>query len=644
MNFVSQVLEGRISNYQIEKRYFHQLGHEVWIQLSVSLVKNLQGQPRYFIAQIQDISSRKLTEKRLSNTAQWLETVLNSIGDGVISTDTEGHITFLNPAAEKLTGWSLKQAVGKDFAEIFQLVDGATRKIIENPVKLVLNTGEVFHLPPNTLLINKNGREIFIEDSVAPVINHGGVIPLNNSQRNLRGTVIVFKDVTERHVVARKLYRKAYYDSLTNLPNRDWFMERLTDAVERVKRNSNYLFAVLLLDLDRFKTINDTLGHLTGDQLLVAVAERLTQAVRSFDTVSRLGGDEFAILLESLQNSAEACKVARRIIEQLSAPIVIYGKEISTNCSVGIVLGSTQSQNIEELLRNADIAMYRAKEKGRGRYEVFDTEMYRQIVAYSQLENELRLAIAENQLTVYYQPIISLPTQKIVSFEALVRWLHPTRGLISPAEFIPIAEDTGLITQIDLWVLREACRQLKVWQQKNSYSASLVISVNLSSRHFTQADCVRRIKAILDEVDIEPSYIRLEITETTLIKNTSSAVKILAELKALGFTLSLDDFGTGYSSLCYLQQFPLDVLKIDRCFISQLHHNCKNATLAKAMIDIAHQLDLKVVAEGVETVAELAFLSQHSCDSIQGYLYSPPLATTELKEFKLKKQLLNIST
>lgn len=386
----------------------------------------------------------------------------------------------------------------------------------------------------------------------------------------------------------------------------------------------------MFLDLDRFKTINDTLGHPVGDRLLVAVAARLSKSVRSFDTVARLGGDEFAILLESLQQPHESCKVAKRIVKQLSVPFMIDGNEIITSASIGIVLNSHENQQVNDLIRDADIAMYQAKEKGKGCYEVFDTEMRQQIMEYSQLENELRIAIAENQLVVYYQPIISLTEKETTGFEALVRWLHPEKGLISPAKFIPIAEETGLIIDIDLWVLQEACQQLKIWQEQRIYSSSLTVSVNLSSKHFVQPDCVQKIEEILEKVNIEPNCIKLEITESILIENAPSAAKIISELRGLEIAVSLDDFGTGYSSLSYLQKFPLDVLKIDRCFVRNLHQNPKNATIAKALIEIAHQLNLKVVAEGVETQEELAFLSQYNCDTVQGYFFSLPVATTEL--------------
>ena len=572
-------------------------------------------------------------EQQLKKNVDWLKTVLTSMGDGVITSDSQGDVTFLNPAAETITSFSYKEVLGKSATEVFVLTDAKTRTVLENPLDKAIETKNTFQLPKDALLIKGDGTEIYVSGSISPIINCKDAFCTDNPDRNASGTVMIFQDVTEKKLAAQNLHRKAYYDSLTNLPNRDWFTERLTDAVERVKRNPDYHFAVLYLDLDNFKKVNDCLGHLVGDLLLVAVARRLSQVFRSFDTVARLGGDEFAIILESLQNPQQSCKVAKRVIKSLSDPFIIEGNTISAGCSIGIV-ANTAGYKIDELIRNADIAMYRAKAKGGG-YEVFDSEMHQQVVGAFQLENELQTAIAKNQLTVYYQPIVALPTKEIAGFEALVRWNHPQKGLVLPAEFIPIAEETGLITQIDLWVLQQACQQLAIWQETERYSSDITVSINFSSRHFIRPDLVDKVAAILAETKVKPSRIKLEITETTLIDNTVSAVNILAKLKALGVSLSLDDFGTGYSSLSYLQQFPLDVLKIDRCFIRQLDCNSKNATITKALIEIAHQLKLKVIAEGVETEEELAFLSQNSCDSIQGYFFSPPLCITELENLAI---------
>ena len=575
--------------------------------------------------------------QQLKQNAQWLTTVLNSISDGVIATDDRGYITFLNPAAEKLIGCSFKQVLSKPYVEFFKLTSGNVGESLPDYVAETLKTKTQYHLQKNTLLTKNDGKKIYVNGTIAPINSQDlPKIYSSDCQHNPIGTVIIFQDITDKTIAVQNLHRKAFYDSLTNLPNRDWYNERLTDAVERVRRNPKYIFAVLLLDLDRFKTINDTLGHTVGDNLLIATAKRLNSAVRRFDTVSRMGGDEFAILLEDLNSPRESCKVAQRIIDRLASPFIIDGHEINIQCSIGIVLSSDCHLQNDDFIRDADIAMYNAKAEG-GCYKIFNTEMRLQIVEANELENELRIAIAEKQLSVYYQPILALPSQEIVGFEALVRWIHPEKGLIFPGKFIPLAEETGLIIEIDLWVLETACYQSKIWSQQGIYPAGSTISVNLSSRHFTKPDCITRIQNILRKTQTSPQKIKLEITETILIETTASTTKMLAELRALGFGLSLDDFGTGYSSLSYLQQFPLDVLKIDRSFVSNVHQNPKNATIAKATIDIAHQLDLTVVAEGVETAAELEFLLDNQCDRVQGYLFSPPLSLSDLKKLKIEK-------
>ena len=573
-------------------------------------------------------------EQQLKKNVRWLQTVLNSISDGVIAADRQGDITFLNPAAETLTCLSFQQVLGKKASEVFVLTDAQSRHPLDNPLDRVLKTKDIFQLPADTLLVKEDGEEVYISGSVSPIVNYRDVLEEKEFHEDLAGTVMIFQDVTEKKAAVENLHHRAFYDSLTNIPNRDWFTERLNDAVERVDRNPDCLFAVLFLDLDDFKKINDSLGHPVGDRLLIAVARRLERSLRSCDTVARLGGDEFGIILESLDSVSESCRVARRIQQELAKPFVIDRNTISTNCSIGLVTSSIKT-SIDNFIRNADIAMYRAKEKGKGCYEIFDETMHEEVMTSFRLENELLVAISQNQLVVHYQPIISLLSQEISGFEALVRWNHPTKGLLYPDEFITVAEETGIITKVDLWVLRQVCKQLAVWQQRGTYSPAVTVSVNLSSRHFVRSDFVDRVTEIITDMKIEASRIKLEITETTLIENTIGAKNLFSRLKELGFTLSLDDFGTGYSSLSYLQQFPLDVLKIDRCFVRELHRNSKNATITKALIEIAHQLGLTVIAEGVETEAELSFLSQNYCDNIQGYYFSPPLAIQDLEQFEL---------
>lgn len=551
-------------------------------------------------------------DKQVRKSQKWLSTVLDSIGDGVITTDLDSQITSLNAAAESILGWTLQQAQGKKLIEVFKLIDEASRQPISSSIESTLNSGESFHLSKNTLLVNKDGREIPIENTITPI----------EDNQNCLGLVIVFRDVSEQKIFAQKLHRQAYYDSLTHLANRVWFGERLTDAVERVKRNPDYLFGVLLLDLDRFKVVNDSLGHLTGDRLLAAVASRLVTSVRPNDTVARLGGDEFAILLESLQGESEALKVACRIHQQLNIPFNIEGREIFTGTSIGIVLSSIGYQRNEEIMRDADMAMYRAKAKGRNCYEIFDPITRNKILAASQLESELRGAIERNELTIYYQPIVSLVTQNIVGFEALVRWHHPQRGSVSPAEFIPIAEESGLIFSIDWWVLEQACYQMKAWQTSQQVSLTASISVNLSSKLFLQSDLIARIKEIIKVTGLPPHNLRLEITETVMMIDPDLAATFLVELREFGINVSLDDFGTGYSSLSYLHRFPVSLIKIDRSFISKIDCESESLEIVRAIVDLGKNLGLDVVAEGIETLNQLSLLQNLECQYGQGFLFS----------------------
>lgn len=559
-------------------------------------------------------------ERQLKENAQWLATVLRSIGDGVISNDRDGKVNFINPIAENLTGWSVKDAIGRHFSEVLELIDEETRSRYESPVVSAMATKNIVQLRDHILLVRKDRSEIPIADSAAPTIDGKG---------RVTGGVMVFRDVTERKLAEQKLRRQAFYDSLTHLPNRTWFSERLLDAIAHVKRRPDYLFAVLFLDLDRFKVVNDSQGHTIGDKLLIAVATRLSNSVRSIDTVVRLGGDEFAILLENLQDLDHACEIAERIQQTLQEPIYLNGLEIFTSASIGIVLSSLEYQYAEDLLRDADIAMYRAKAQGKGRYEVFDSLMRDRVLALMEMESELRRAIERGMLTVHYQPIVSLKTEKTVGFEALVRWHHPKRGWISPAEFIPIAEETGLVILIDWWVLREACRQMKAWQAQ--YPSSYFVSVNLSCRQFLQPNLVQQIQSSLDEADLDSRCLKLEITESAIIENPESAAKTLSQLKAMGIGLSLDDFGTGYSSLSYLHRFPVDTIKIDRSFVNRIDREEDGLEIVRTIVTLAQNLGLDAIAEGIETQQQLNLLQEVCCKCGQGYLFSKPLVSPDVE-------------
>ena len=417
----------------------------------------------------------------------------------------------------------------------------------------------------------------------------------------------------------------AFHDALTGLPNRALFLNHLQLAAGRARRNDRHFFAVLFLDLDRFKNVNDSLGHGAGDQLLNAIARRLEQFSRPADTVARTGGDEFAILLDGLQEMGDAARFAERLQKELSMPFAVAGQEVYVTASVGIALGTAGYETPEHLLRDADIAMYRAKEKGKACYEVFDSVMHARAVALLRLENDLRRAIDRQEFRVFYQPIVALETRRIIGFEALVRWMHPERGFVAPDEFIPLAEETGLIADIDRFVLREACRQMVEWQKLSPANRPLTLSANLSSKELTQEGIVEQIKMVLVETDFDPRCLRLEITESAIMENVEASALMLAQLRDLGVRISIDDFGTGYSSLSYLHRFPVTTLKIDRSFIGRMSEDTENFEIVRTIMTLANNLGMDTVAEGVETERQLSQLRLLKCEYGQGYLFSRPV-------------------
>ncbi len=457
-------------------------------------------------------------------------------------------------------------------------------------------------------------------------------------------------EITQRMAAEAQLRHDAMHDALTGLSNRAVLLDHLDGCIERAKRNRDYKFALLFLDLDRFKVINDSLGHTVGDQLLVEIAQRLLACLRLTDTVarfdegavSRLGGDEFVVLLEDTRDATDASRVAQRIQTELSSPFHLAGKEVTTTASIGIAHSNTGYDFGEHMLRDADTAMYRAKAAGKARHQIFDEAMHTQAMVRLQVENDLRQAIDQGQLQLLYQPIVSLKTARTLGFEALIRWNHPDRGLVSPADFIPVAEETGLIIPIGQWVLREACWQLRSWREQLPSAEALSINVNISARQVSEGRLVEDVDRILRETGLPGTNLQLEITETVIMENPDSASEVLHQLKQLGIQVHMDDFGTGYSSLSYLHRFPLDVLKIDRAFVSNLGANVQYDAVVQAIVTLAHNLDMEVTAEGIETPEQLAQLRALDCDFGQGYLFSPPVTAAEaqatlVKEFALRQ-------
>jgi diguanylate cyclase (GGDEF)-like protein len=436
-------------------------------------------------------------------------------------------------------------------------------------------------------------------------------------------------EIERRERMEQQLIHEALHDALTGLPNRTLFMERLEKALQMNKRYEDYLFAILFIDLDRFKVINDSLGHHIGDRLLIEFASRLKAITRATDTSARLSGDEFVILLEPISALDDAIRTAQRIARELNIPLHINGREVFTNASIGIAMNSSEYNKGAELLRDADIAMYRAKEKGKGRYEVFNRVMYARAIERLHLENDLRQALDRQELLVYYQPILSANTGKLKGFEALLRWKHPLRGFVSPAEFIPIAEETGAIVEIGEWLLRSVCQQIALWQTQLSMTAPLQVSVNLSARQLKETQLSTTIDEILAQFNLKGENLQLELTESMLMDDVEEIIVILWKLREKGIQLSIDDFGTGYSSLSYLHRLPANYLKIDRSFVTDICSNNDSQKITEVIITLANSLNMKTIAEGVETRQQLQCLRLLNCDFIQGYLLSPPVPPSE---------------
>jgi len=556
---------------------------------------------------------RKLMEEELFEEKERAEVTLNSIGDAVVSTDISGNITFLNLVAERMTGWSVKEATGRPMSEVLRILDGDTRQIIANPMERAAERDQTARLPSNSTLRGRDGREIPIEDSVAPIHDRAGKVT---------GAVIVFHDVSAARAMAVKLAHSAEHDFLTGLPNRMLFSDRVGQAISAAPRHRNKV-AVLFLDLDGFKRINDSLGHSTGDKLLRSIAQRLVDCVRGSDTVCRQGGDEFIVLLSEVQHLEDAALTARRMLRAVAEAHTVEEHELHVTASIGVSVYPDDGNDAETLVKNADTAMYQAKEKGRRGYQFFKQSMNERAVERQLIEEGLRRALERNEFTLHYQPKVDLATGAIAGAEALIRWTHLTLGPVAPARFISVAEDSGLIADIGAWVMRESCRQVQAWIA-NGLPAT-AISVNVSAMEFRDESFLRGLFAMLDETCFDPRLLEIEVTESVLMKRADAAATVLQAVRRRGIRVALDDFGTGYSSLSYLRRFPVDALKIDQSFIRQISARGEDTAIVTAVIAMARSLNMRVVAEGVESQEELQFLRAHRCDEAQGYYFSPPV-------------------
>ena len=556
---------------------------------------------------------RKAMEEALFVEKERAQVTLNSIGDAVACTDISGNITFLNLVAEKMTGWSRQEAAGQPMADVFRILDATSHKTTPNRMEMAVGQDRTVHLPPNCTLTRRDGFEIPIENCVSPIHNREG---------EATGAVIVFRDVSAAQAMALQMTHLAHHDFLTGLPNRMLFNDRVTQAIALAQRHANKV-AVLFLDLDGFKHINDSLGHPIGDKLLQSIAKRLVDCVRGSDTVSRQGGDEFVVLLSEVAHPEDAAISARRMLQAVAEAHSIDQHDLHVDTSIGVSVYPDDGLDAETLIKNADTAMYQAKENGRQSYQFFKPAMNVRAVERQSIEESLRRALERQEFTLHYQPKINLRTGEITGAEALIRWTHPIRGPVPPGQFIPVAEDCGLIVPIGNWVLREACKQARAWVDASLPLASM--AVNISAMEFRDENFLEGVFAILRETGLDPGSLELELTESVLMKRAESTASILQTLRAKGVQLAVDDFGTGYSSLSYLRKFPIDALKIDQSFVRQITTVPDETTIVTAIISMGRSLKLRVVAEGVETREELAFLQAHQCDEAQGYYFSRPV-------------------
>jgi len=551
----------------------------------------------------------------LRDSESRVRAVLDNVDDGIITLSATGNIELFNPGAERMFGYRSAEVIGKN---ISMLMPEPYHSEHDGYLEHYLRTGEA--------------RAIGIGREVTAQRSNGEIFPIDlhvsefflTGRRQFIGTI---RETTQRKAAEAKILHLANHDALTDLPNRNLIQDRIQQLILRSHRSSAK-FAVMFLDLDKFKVINDSHGHSMGDLLLQVVAGRILSCLREEDTVGRQGGDEFIVLLASLSAAEDSVLVAQKILDILALPVIINGQDLCCGASIGIAIYPQDGDDVDTLLRHCDIAMYHAKEAGRSNYQFFSQKMNEVAAERLLLESRLRQAIERDELLLHYQPLVNIADGSIVATEALVRWSHPELGLVSPARFIPIAEDTGLIVPLGEWVLRQACTQLIQWREQGVQLRRMV--VNLSPRQFRQKHLVQTFSSVLNETGVDPHWLGLEITESVIMENPEVSIGILQELQALGIELSLDDFGTGYSSLSYLKRFPIDKLKIDQSFVRDITADTDDAAMVAAIIGMAHRLNIRVVAEGVETEAQLAFLREQNCDEYQGYYFSRPLPAEEV--------------
>jgi diguanylate cyclase (GGDEF)-like protein/PAS domain S-box-containing protein len=620
-----KLASGASDEFAMEKRYVRKDGRELWVSLTATLIRDASGRATRTIAVLQDIDAHRRAEQALRQSEELLRRILEGSADCIKTLDMEGRLLWINDGGRRLLEFeTTPPPIGTPWHTLWA---AESRPKVEAAIDAAragrVGKFEGFRPTPR-------GAHKWWSVTVSPVVDAHG-----NPERLLA----ISRDITERKRAEIALARLAYHDTLTGLPNRAMLLERIESCLkpQAPGGEGGGRFAVLFLDLDRFKLINDSLGHAAGDRLLAEVGRRLEACVAAsapggslLNLVARLGGDEFTVLLQDVPHADDTLRLAGQILVELARPIDFDGQELFTTASIGIVLGDDDARRrcgtALDLLRDADAAMYRAKSLGKGRFSIFDATLHDAAVERLKLENDLRRALDRGQLLLHYQPIVSLQTRALLGFEALIRWRRDGR-LVSPGSFIPIAEDTGMICEIGAWVLQEACRQTADWKSRHGDAArDLHVSVNVSRRQLADPDLVPHVQRVLEETKLDPGCLKLEITESVIVEDGEAALRVLRSLKDLGVQLSMDDFGTGYSSLSCLHRFPMDVLKVDRTFISNHQDRRDTAAIVQAIVALAHNLQMSVVAEGIERPEQIVFLQALDCDAAQGYLFAPPLA------------------
>jgi len=614
---------GRVTGREVEVR--RRDGHSIWVSLSARVVRAEDGSVAYYEGSLQDITARKRAETALQRSEQRYRLLVDHAQVGVFINEN-GYYTYVNHAFSHMLGYTEAELTGMSYRDIF-------------PPEELLAADERFQRRQRGEdVANDYESELLHKDRKTRItVTHSIGIIDQDERRLMIGTV---RNVTEQKRFEAQLRHNATHDPLTGLPNRTLFIERLARAMERSRPKGAPGYAVLFIDLDSFKVVNDSLGHAAGDELLVQVAQRLKKCLGPWDILARHGGDEFTVLVGQTEDAEDAVEVAEQVLAELVHPVRLGDNEIYTNASIGIAPGHADYATTDELLRDADTAMYRAKAAGKAGYVVFDQDMYARARARLRVETELRQALDNRELRVYYQPIVSLANGRLLGFEALMRWQHPVRGLLGPDEFLHVAEETGLILPMGWWLLEESCRQLYAWRTRHPQARELTVAVNLSHKQFMYAGLTQQVNSALLESSLPADGLHLEITETVFLENPKAAEYTLRRLRALGVALHLDDFGTGFSSLSYLSALPLDTLKIDRSFVMDMEENPKHAAVVRTIIDLARELGMNTVAEGVETRQQLQMLDTLGCRSGQGHLFSPALDTKRSDALFQRESLL----